>query len=61
MLFVMVVIVLQQLQAFFPQTASTRILMINVIFNISGQHSKIQNPLRQASHALLCARLPSRH
>lgn len=47
-LFVMVVIVLQQLQAFFSQTHSTCILMINVIFNISGQHSKIYNPLRQA-------------
>lgn len=30
-----------QLQAFFSQTHSTCILMINVIFNTSGQHSRI--------------------
>lgn len=46
MLFVMAVIVLHQLQAFFSQTHSTCILMINVIFNLSGQHSKLYNPLR---------------
>lgn len=44
MLFVTVGIVLQQLQAFFSQTRSTCTLMINVIFNISGQHSEIPNP-----------------
>lgn len=58
-LFVTVVIVLQQLQAFFSQIRSTCILMINVIFNISGQHSKIYNPLSQAQHALFWARLSS--
>lgn len=60
-LFVMAVIVLHQLQAFFSQTHSTCTLMINVIFNLSGQHSKLYNPLRQAQHALLWASLPPSH
>lgn len=50
-----------QLQAFFSQTHSTCTLMINVIFNISGQHSKIYNSLRLAQYMLLWARLPSSH